>query len=132
VIISGAALPPTSDGSPFTLADGWGWALVNKNAHRAEAVDLLNWLTEPGRLAGWTQAAAVLPTRAAVLAGWGNTRFAALAATALAHAQLQPSERILGVVGPVLRQATDDVLNGRATPEAAAQTAARTLAEGAK
>ncbi len=43
------------------------------------------------------------------------------------HAQLQPNAATLAVVGPPLRQALSDVLNGRATPFAAATLAAETV-----
>jgi len=70
----------------------------------------------------------VLPTRSATLAGWNNSRLAALAAGVLARAQVQPPGAVLAVVGPALRQALADVLNGRATPFSAATAAAEAVA----
>jgi hypothetical protein len=43
------------------------------------------------------------------------------------QAQLQPNAAVLGVVGPLLRQALADVLNGRATPFTAATQAAEAV-----
>lgn len=124
---AGAALPPTTAGQPFTLAEGWCWALTNKTGDRAAAADLLNWLIAPARQAAWTQAAQMLPAQPAALAGWEASPFEPLAAEVLRHAQLQPSATILQQAGPVLRLALEEVLNGRATPEAAALAAAQAL-----
>jgi ABC-type glycerol-3-phosphate transport system substrate-binding protein len=92
------------------------------------AVALLNWLIEPARAAEWSLAAHVLPTRAAALASWGDSPYAPLAAAVLTRAEPQPSTRVLGVIGPALHEAVGDVLAGRATPEAAAETAVQAVA----
>ncbi len=123
-----ATLIPTTDGMPFALADGWCWAVVNKAADHASALELLRWLTDPAQLSEWTLAAQVLPPRAKALAGWGDSPLTPLASDVLVHAQLQPSAEILARVGPPLRQALDDVLSGRATPFTAAAAAAQSVA----
>ncbi|MBP7690343.1 MAG: extracellular solute-binding protein [Anaerolineales bacterium] len=123
-----AALPPTTTGAPFTLVEGWGWALVNKAGDLAPAAELLTWLVEPKRQAAWTQAAFRLPAQPAALAAWDDTPFIPLAAETLTRAQAQPDERVLEKVGPLLRRALDDVLNDRATPAVAAAAAAQALA----
>lgn len=125
--LAAGAPPPTSNGQPFTLAQGWSWALVNKGTDHAAAARLLNWLTASSQMAEWTLAAKVLPTRVSALAAWNNARFAPLAAALLTRAQLQPPTRVLEAVGPVLRRALDEVLSGQLTPEAAALTAVQSL-----
>lgn len=127
---AGAALPPNTLGTAFTLADGWSWALINKAGDRAAAAQLLNWLIAPERQAAWTQAAGILPAQPAALAGWAGSPFSPIAAEVLTHAELQPSAADLARLGPALRLALDDVLSGQATPEAAAQAAASALAGG--
>lgn len=129
VSTAAAALPPNRVGAAFTLAEGWCWALVNKGEDLASAAELLNWLASPDRQAAWTLAAGWLPTRAAALTAWGEAPFVPLAAEALTRAQWQPPLRVREQLGPLLRQAIDDVLNGRATPEAAARTVVAALAE---
>jgi ABC-type glycerol-3-phosphate transport system substrate-binding protein len=129
VLASSAALPPTGEGTPFTLATGWSWAVVNKGADEAAALELLNWLSDSARMAEWTKAARVLPTRASALEGWGSTPFTPLAADVLTRARLQPPTRLLEVVGPALQKAADDVLNGRATSTEAATAAAQSLSQ---
>jgi len=121
---------PNASGLPFALADGWSWAIVNTAPERhTAAAQLLLWLVDPAQLAPWTQAAQVLPPRAAALTKWGTSPFSPFAGNILTHAQLLPAAEILSAVGPPLHQALDDVLNGRATPAAAALLAAQTLAK---
>jgi len=46
----------TQDGTPFTLANGWAWALSNpKIERRALSVDLAVFLTEGSFLSQWTE-----------------------------------------------------------------------------
>jgi ABC-type glycerol-3-phosphate transport system substrate-binding protein len=125
---SAATLLPT-DGSPrLALADGWCWAIVNTEPERHPlAAQLLAWLTAPEQHAAWTEAAMVLPTHTAALAGWQSQRLVPFVSDVLAHAQLQPPGQVLAVVGPALRQALADVLNNRATPFAAAALAAQAI-----
>jgi ABC-type glycerol-3-phosphate transport system substrate-binding protein len=118
---SAAALPPTGDGTPFTLAEGWSWAIVQRDADRALAVELVQALVAPEALAEWTLAARLLPPRPSALTAWGDDPFAPLAAEVLTRAELRPSLEFLNAFGPALRSALGDVLSGRATPEVAAQ-----------
>jgi ABC-type glycerol-3-phosphate transport system substrate-binding protein len=129
VLFSGAALPPVGVGAQLALAEGWSWAIVNTSPeHQAHAAELLNWLTAPEQLAAWTRAAQVLPPRASALEGWGADPRAAFAADVLVHAQLQPSRETLALIGPPLKKALEDVLNGTATPFSAAVLAAEAVA----
>ncbi len=122
---SALALLPTSEGPPLALADGWCWALVNRAAPRhPDAVELLQWLVAPSRLATWTLAARVLPPRAKALEGWDVS-----IGDVLSHAQLQPPAEVLAVVGAPLQRALDDVLRGAATPFEAASAAAQAVAQ---
>jgi ABC-type glycerol-3-phosphate transport system substrate-binding protein len=118
---SAAALPPNTEGAPFTLAEGWSWAIVNRDAEREPAALLVQALIAPEALAEWTLAARWLPPRPSALAAWGDDPFAPLAAEVLTRAQLRPPGDVLNTFGPALRSALGDVLSGRATPEIAAQ-----------
>jgi maltose-binding protein MalE len=124
-----AGLPPTLDGSAFTLAEGWCWALVNTGRDYTPAAELLNWLTATTQLGQWTRAARVLPPRSAVLAMWGDDPQAPLAAALLTSAQLQPPAAVLDKLGPLLQTALEDVLNDRAAPNEAANTVAQAYRE---
>ncbi|MCC7361215.1 MAG: extracellular solute-binding protein [Anaerolineales bacterium] len=124
-------LLPTAGQPSLALADGWSWALVNLGSDQHTlAAELLNDLLAPAQHAVWTEAAGVLPTRAATLAAWKNAHLAEQAGVVLARAQLQPAGAVLGVVGPALRQALAEVVSGRATPFAAATVAAEAVAGG--
>jgi ABC-type glycerol-3-phosphate transport system substrate-binding protein len=87
----------------------------------------LTWLTDPAQLSAWTRAAAVLPTRSSVLAGWPSSPRAVFAGEVMAKAQLKPADAVLTKIGPPLQQALADVLNDRATPASAAATAEQAL-----
>ena len=128
--VSSAAgtLIPAPDGKPLALARGWSWAIVNTEPERhADAAALLTWLTDPAQLSAWTRAAAVLPTRSSVLAGWPSSPRAVFAGEVMARAQLKPADAVLAKIGPPLQQALADVLNDRATPASAAATAVQAL-----
>ncbi len=128
--LNGAALAllPTAGQPSLALAEGWSWALVNVAPDQHSlAAELLNYLLAPEQHAQWTEAAGVLPTRAATLAGWPADQLAEQVAAVLARAQLQPEGAVLAVVGPALRQALADVVSGRATPFAAATVAAEAV-----
>ena len=129
--VEGAAmtLMPTAGAPGLALTDGWSWAIVNAAPERhALAAELLNWLLAPEQHAPWTEARAVLPTRAASLAGWETGRLASEVSQVVTHAQMQPPGAVLGAVAPALREALADVLTGRATPFAAAGVAAEAVA----
>jgi ABC-type glycerol-3-phosphate transport system substrate-binding protein len=127
-----ATLLPTGGEAPLALVDGWSWVLVagtTQPGNQALAAELVGWLLRPEEHAAWTEAANVLPTRAASLANWQETRLGPIVSDVAAHAQLQPPAAVVGSVGPALRQALADVLAGRATPFAAATLAASTVAQ---
>lgn len=123
-----ATLLPTDGEPPLALADGWSWAIVNAAPeNHALCAALLTWLTAPAQQAPWTEAAHVLPTRAGTLAEWRSQRLVPFVSDVVTHAQAQPPAGVLTVVGPPLRQALSDVLNGRATPFSAASQAVAAL-----
>ncbi len=102
---------------------------MNAGRDRAPTARLVAWLMAATRQAEWTLAAGVLPSGPAALAEWRAAPFVPLAAEVLTRAQPRPNPAILASLGPLLRRAWEDVLNGRASPEAAAESAARTLAD---
>jgi len=128
--VSGSAvtLLPTAGEPQLALADGWAWAIVNTTPERhALAADLIQWLSAPAQNGLWTQATAVLPARADSLAAWTQPGLASLVADVETHAQLQPTAAVLAALGPPLQEALAAVLNGRATPFAAATVAAAAI-----
>ena len=73
----------------------------------------------------WTQAVGVLPGRQSSLTAWDQTKdYTAFLRDQLRQAQAAPSPTLLGIIGPALKKAVEDVLSGQATPAEAAQAAA--------
>jgi ABC-type glycerol-3-phosphate transport system substrate-binding protein len=128
--VSGAdiSLLPSAGDASLALADGWAWAVVNTSPERhALAAGLIGWLSAPEQNGPWTQASALLPVRADSLATWTQPGLASTLAEVEAHTQLQPPAATLATLGPALQEALSAVLNGRATPFAAATVAASTI-----
>jgi ABC-type glycerol-3-phosphate transport system substrate-binding protein len=120
-----AALIPTSDGQPFTLAAGWVWAIAARDPQRqSAALELAEFLTDSAFLAQWTEAAGYLPPRPDVLMRWSNPATQGVARQTAQSASLFPANDILGSLGPDLWQATIDVLKAQEDPASAARTAA--------
>jgi ABC-type glycerol-3-phosphate transport system substrate-binding protein len=119
---------PTMDGTPYTSATGWAWALASVSADRQVlSVQLAEFLTASEFLAEWTAAAGYLPTRPSALAAWDNTPLQALVSQIVTSAELIPSTDVLATIGPVLQQAALSVLEEGALPANAAQTAVERL-----
>lgn len=115
---------PTPDGSPFTLADGWVWALSTPHAERrAAAARLAEFLSEGEFLGAWSAAAGYLPTRAAALPAWPPSPLQSLVGQVVLAAQIIPSTEVLTVIGPALQEATIEVLKQQMDPPAAAKLA---------
>jgi ABC-type glycerol-3-phosphate transport system substrate-binding protein len=128
--VSGAdvTLLPTSGEPQLALADGWAWAIVNTAPERhALAADFIQWLSAPAQNGPWSQATAVLPARADSLAAWTQPGLASVVADLETHTQLEPTALVLAAIGPTLQEALLAVLNGRATPFAAATVAAAAI-----
>ena len=118
----------TKDGSPFTLANGWVWALSNPQAERhAVSVDLAEFLTEGSFLAEWTETAGYLPPRASALEGWSNVALRNLVTQVVDSAQVIPPNEVMAVIGPALHQATVAILKKQTTPARAANEAIESL-----
>jgi maltose-binding protein MalE len=124
-----ARLLPTRDGTPLALGTSWSYALVTTDPVRQPlAFSLMLWLTSPSNLGAWTQAAGVLPPRASALDSWTDEPAARFARQVMSAAVLQPNAAALTVLGPPLKQAVTDALDGRLAPQAAAERAAAAVA----
>jgi ABC-type glycerol-3-phosphate transport system substrate-binding protein len=125
---TGFTFLPTRTGARATFATQWNYALVAADPSRqAIALELIRWLTTPANLGPWALAASVLPARSQALNVWSDTFLAAIGDQLLKGAQPGPSQSVLVVVGPPVRAAVRSVLDGQASPEAAAATAAATV-----
>lgn len=126
--VTGFGFIPTRSGARATFAKQWNLALVaNDPSRQAIALELIRWLTAPDNLGAWTMAAGVLPARSQALGAWSDTALAAVGDQLLRAAQPEPSQAVFIVVGPPVTAAVQSVLNGQASPDAAAATAAATV-----
>lgn len=118
----------TQDGTPFTLATGWVWALSNNQIERqALSVDLAEFLTEGDFLAEWSENAGYLPPRASALEGWTNIAMQGLVTRIVQSAKIIPPNETMAVIGPALQQATVDILKKQSTPASTANEAIESL-----
>lgn len=116
---------PTRDGRPFSLARGWAIALVTTDPTRqAQALALLDWLIAAERSAQWTRAAGYLPGTRSALQQWAVSNADRMMLRNLLEAAVAaPRPEVLTEVGPIIQEAMEAVLNGRATPQEAATDA---------
>jgi ABC-type glycerol-3-phosphate transport system substrate-binding protein len=120
---------PSLGNKPYTLATGWVWALAEPNPElRPAAVKLAEYLVQSDFLAQWTAAAGYLPTRPSSLAGWSNQTLTSILSPILLAAQARPTNDLLSSLGPVLQDATVQMLKPGADPALVAQAAAERLA----
>lgn len=124
-----AASPiPTPDGTPFTLATGWVWALAgSRTEHQDLSVQLAEFLCESNFLAEWTTATGYLPPRPSALAAWQSASLQSMTSKIVLSARLYPSTDVLNSLAPPLEQATVQILKQQADPATAADSAAESL-----
>lgn len=126
---SAAAPIPTPGGTPFSLANGWVWALSNPQVERhATSIELAEFLTTSDFLSRWTAAAGYLPPRSSALEGWSNTTLQRLAEQIARSAQILPPTDVMLTLSPALQQATVEVLKEQTDAETAAQEAIELVA----
>lgn len=128
-MLDSTAVPlPGLNGQPATLATGWAWAIADPvPERRALAADLAEFLSDGAFLSRWTESAGYLPTRPSSLAAWGNTSLKVLLSSVAVSARARPSDELVAVLGPVLKEASLKVLKRDLQPLPAAQSAAERL-----
>lgn len=131
-----ATLPPDTSAAPlYSLgenniipANGWMWAIADPLLERRSvASHLAEKLVESQFLSGWTSAAGYLPTRPSSLAAWKNPVLQSLANQIIPQAHVQPPNDIIMILGPVLRDATIQVVKNQADPIQTAKKAVEKL-----
>jgi ABC-type glycerol-3-phosphate transport system substrate-binding protein len=113
---------PTRDGNVVTLSKGWAFAIVTEDSSRqAAAIQLIEWLLEPENNANWNLAAGHLPTRQAAFDHLGTEDpYFPFAWQQLASVSPRPMSAAYDKMGRALQRAVQDVLNGEASPQQAA------------
>ena len=126
---STAVVLPSLSSNQQTLASGWVWALSDPSPERrAIAVRLAEFLVQGDFLAEWTSAVGYLPTRSSALVSWPDQNQRALITQLVNSAQLRPSNDLIASLGPILEDATQQVIKQQSDPVLAAQAAAERLA----
>jgi ABC-type glycerol-3-phosphate transport system substrate-binding protein len=119
---------PTPDGTPFALASGWIWAIpTHQPEHQELSLELAKFLTESEYLGDWSKEAGYLPTRPSALQRWSQANLRSVLNTISLSAQAMPSIDVLTSVGPLMKEATEQVLNRQSDPDSAAQKAIEAL-----
>jgi multiple sugar transport system substrate-binding protein len=127
--VVGLPSPGAAGSPPLTLATGWMWALSTpETALRPAAVKLAEDLSSSEFMSQWTAAAGYLPTRPTALAAWSNQALKAALSSIVLAAQARPSSDLMASLGPVLLDATQQVIKEGADPTRTAQAAADRLA----
>lgn len=118
---------PTVTNVPYSLVNGWMWALTNPDPTRmALAEELADFLTTPEFLSAWTEAAGYLPPRSDALSAWPNSPETSLVSRLVLSAHPLPPLRVVEQAGPAIQQLILPVLSGEMTPaEAAAAVVGR-------
>lgn len=99
---------PGLDGTSFSYATGWLWALAGSNPENQQlAVELAEYLVATDFVGEWTHAAGYLPTRPSSV---GTNDRIMTAVTESAHPL--PSNDVLAALGPLMEEALTRVLNG--------------------
>jgi len=120
-------LPARGEVSP-SLVTGWLWALSSPQPDRQQAAaHLAEFLVDPVFLSAWTEAAGYLPTRPTALAAWQSQEVQTLLSPILLSAQTLPSYDLLSSIGPVMKDATLQVIKDGADPVETAEKAAARL-----
>jgi ABC-type glycerol-3-phosphate transport system substrate-binding protein len=125
-----AAAPiPTYNEQPISIARGWALAMVTDDPVRQDlAMLLFDWLTAPERNAQWTQAAGYLPAMRSVLRLWEiSGEEQAMLQDLMEAAILAHRSEVIAITGPIMQEALEAILKGRATPEEAAADAIKSL-----
>ncbi|HNT25437.1 MAG TPA: extracellular solute-binding protein [Anaerolineales bacterium] len=127
-VIATAAPIPTADGTPYTLATGWVWALASPDPlHRQVSAELAEHLVDPAFLAQWTPAAGYLPVHQTTPEGWSDASLRSLTGRVALSARLTPSIDLLSGLGSAMRTAVVQVLKQQSDANVAAEAAAAQL-----
>jgi ABC-type glycerol-3-phosphate transport system substrate-binding protein len=99
---------PGVDGTSFSYATGWLWALAGSNPENQQlAAELAEYLVAEDFVGEWTRAAGYLPTRPSNVEESDRTMTAIVES-----AHPIPSNEALAVLGPLMQEALTRVLNG--------------------
>ncbi len=124
-----SAIPlPSLGEDSYALTTGWLWSVSDIDPVRREtSIRLAEFLSSSDFLAKWTPVSNLLPVRPSTLNAWPNQSQAALVESIAKSAQIEPSNDLLASLGPVLQDATMQIIKSQVDPTQAAETAAERL-----
>lgn len=124
-----AMVLPSLGENSVTEATGWIWCLSDPNPERrAISIKLAEYLVDSEFLTAWDAAAGMLPTRPTALNGWPEQSLRAVISQTALSARPRPRNELLASIGPILEDATLQVIRRQKNPEQAALEAASRLA----
>lgn len=104
---------PGLDDAPYSLANGWVWALAgSNNENQILAVELVSYLVESDFMSVWSAASGYLPTRPKALAGWENEQLRKSVDEILQSAYPVPLDDVVSAWGPLMRGAMVRIFSG--------------------
>jgi len=116
---------PTSNGSAYTLATGWLWALAStRPEQQALGRQLAEFLSSADFLAEWSLSIGYMSPRISSTAAWSDASLRSTADQISRSARAIPSTDVLSSLGAPLSQAVVQVLKQQNNPLSAAQEAA--------
>jgi len=119
---------PTEDGKFYSLASGYVWVLAGTSSEgQSQALELVRFLSDPSLQAEWNLLSGYLPPRRLALDSWPEEAGRQTILDLSLAAQPAPPTDLLEIVGPLLKQAVQQVLLQQAEPQAAAKLAAESL-----
>ena len=104
------------------MSKGWALAIVTEDpARQAVATQFIEWLLEPENNADWNLAAGHLPTRQAAFDHLGTADpYFPFVRQQLENVYPRPTAPAYEKIGRALQKAIQDVLEGKASPQEAA------------
>jgi len=121
---------PTADGHPSTVAHAWGWIIVTQDPVRQGiAADYIAAAARQEWIVSWSRASHHLPAHSTALAAIIDDRdYRIFLEEQLQYALAYPSVSQYTPMQEIITEAIGDVLDGAATPDHAAASAAAMIA----
>ncbi len=127
--VDSSAIPlPSLGETSYAFSTGWLWSVSDPDPERREtSIRLAEFLTSSDFLAKWTPASSLLPARPSSMTAWPDQSQTSLVENIVQSAQVLPSNDLVASLGPVLQDATLQIIKNQVDPTQAADTAAERL-----
>jgi multiple sugar transport system substrate-binding protein len=120
---------PTLGGEPYTVADGWMWALADTNSERKIlGTALAEYLIDGSFLAQWSPQTAYLPVRPTSLGTQTNLNLKTLLNQLVTAAHVRPANDLTTTIGPIVQEAAAGLIKREVNAADAATASVEKLA----